>query len=50
MLKTAILALALYSAAPVDEVYQWQYACYGAGDKYVGTFSTRQAGLNCILL
>ena len=49
MLKTAILALALFSAAPVDEVYQWQYACY-AGDKYVGIFSSRQAGLNCILL
>ena len=49
MLKTAILAFALFSAAPMDEVYQWQYACY-AGDKYVGIFSSRQAGLNCILL
>ena len=50
MLKSLALVLALASAAPVDELANWQYACYGAGDKYVGTFPDPQPGLNCILL
>ena len=50
MIKAATLALSLFSAGPVDEISVMLFACYDGSGAYVGTFSQRQGGLNCIMI
>lgn len=49
-MKILLVAATLLSSTLSANAVSRGYACYGAGNAYVGTFADPQSGLNCIML